>query len=127
MVSNVNRIEQSELCNQRLFDGDKVSLVNEHTAIVPMNLHFNKSVYQQYCEGHNASDYLIVFKLALTDYPEVMKHMAAQFDRTTLYAGNQFILSWPDFDELCRFWFSTLGKFCKIVPWPREDGVKIMM
>jgi hypothetical protein len=124
LFRNINCIGQAEINSipSNVFDYDKVLIVNDRAAIVPKEMHFTKNVYDQFCENHASSDYLLVLKLALFNYPEIAKYMVEQFNRTTLYACNQFILSWHDFDQLCNFWFGILEKFCDLRSWPREDS-----
>jgi hypothetical protein len=118
---NEMHVERSQLASLG-FDRNRLLTVNERTAIVPMETRVPGSVYAQYGLIHNSLDYLDIFKLALLNYPEITKYIVAQFESDKLYTCNMFVLSWRDFDELCRFWFTILGKFCDAVPWPRGDS-----
>jgi Domain of unknown function (DUF4422)/Glycosyltransferase 61/Methyltransferase domain len=120
----INRIEHFDLVHigPALFDERIISAIDRRHSIIGKSQKLHESVFRQYGDAHNASDYLKVFKLVCSRFPRVAEHMASQFETSNLYAHNLFIMIWEGFDELCNFWFEILEEFTKLVDWPREDA-----
>lgn len=123
-AASYNVVERSRLANMGsdLFDLDLISSTGNGAAIVGREVFLNATVFDHYSKWCHASDFIEIFKLVTLHHNDISQCMNAHFiDRTSMYAANMFILRWPDFDELCRFWFGVLQKFVDLVSWPRED------
>ena len=119
-TNGIDRATLIEL-GRDLIDNQQLDCINDSSCITTKEIEVGNNVFEQYAECHNVSDYLDMFKIVAINNPYLTKYMAQHFSRSTMYAWNMFILSWNNFDELCRLWFGVLGTFATLVDWPRRD------
>ncbi len=122
--ADISEIDRRELQAVRAFtfDAAQIAAVGPSLAIVARPQQLDRPVPDHYRESHIFADYEKLLSLCAEKFPDIAKHMAAQHDRELLYACNLFVLSWPDFDALCAFWFALLEDFAATTPWPRGQG-----
>ena len=120
----VNHISPDEFqaLTPSLYDEALIRSVDDGHSILGADRPLPQDVYSHYADCHSASDYLDAFKIVGLRHPHIVKYLSRQFERRSLYACNLFILSWANFDELCRFMFDVLQEFCRGVEWPRGDA-----
>ena len=63
---------------------------------------------EQYMGAHIPEHYLAMVNYVVAHHPHLGPQVVAQTRANQLYGNNMFIMSWADFDGLCRFWFDCL-------------------
>ena len=61
-----------------------------------------------YMNSHVPEHYLVMMNYILACHPHLAPQVVAQVRDSRLTANNMFLMRWPDFDRLCRFWFDCL-------------------
>jgi len=80
----------------------------EGAVIVSRPMQLVACVPEQYMLGHLPEDYLAMVNYILTRHPDYAGQLVAQARDQRLCGCNMFVMPWPEFDRLCRFWFDCL-------------------
>lgn len=70
---------------------------------------------EQYMLGHLPEHYLTMVNHVLAHHPDYGAQLLAQAHDRSLCGRNMFVMPWPEFDRLCRFWFDCLFGIEKIL------------
>lgn len=101
-----------------------IKRLKEGYAIVPEKIHYNISLYDNYCNCH-ISDDLRVLEQAIEERCD--KKYIYAFDKimhrtNELIPCNMFILKWSDFDKYCTWLFGILGEVEKKINIEHYSG-----
>jgi SAM-dependent methyltransferase len=81
--------------------GDRAIIVARPDAL-PM------AIGEQYMWAHLAEHYLMMANYVLAHHPHLATQLVAQLSDRAFHINNMFVMPWPQFDRLCRFWFDCL-------------------
>jgi hypothetical protein len=70
---------------------------------------------EQYMLAHLPEQYLAMVNYVVAQHPDYGGQLLAQARDRSLYGNNMFVMPWPEFDRLCRFWFDCLFGIEKIL------------
>lgn len=80
----------------------------EGAIIVSRPMQLVACIPEQYMLGHLPEDYLAMVNYILARHPDYGGQLVAQARDQRLCGCNMFVMPWPEFDRLCRFWFDCL-------------------
>ncbi|MFO1088505.1 MAG: DUF4422 domain-containing protein [Hyphomicrobiales bacterium] len=121
--ANVLQVQRSQLAALIPSDVEERFrlMIDSRTIAVAKRWRFDESVFQQYRKSHHADDYLRAMAICCRKHPQLAPFIAHQFWFRKIVPFNMFVMTWENFEEICRIWFGTLQAFASKTPWPREN------
>jgi SAM-dependent methyltransferase len=99
------------------------SIIEQHLAegaiIVARPMQLDACNPEQYMLGHVPEHYLAMVNHVLAHHPDYGGQLLAQARDRSLCGSNMFVMPWPEFDRLCRFWFDCLFGIEKVLETKR--------
>ena len=107
-------------CPMRLHKINKI--LNKYDIILPKQLRFNQSIYEQYKEIHFEQDLQKCFEVIKIKYPDYVADFNIIMGQRSLSPYNMFVMSRINLDKYCQWLFDILFEIEKLIDFRNRDS-----